>query len=82
MDGLTAFLRGKGLRMTGNRRAILQVLLKAKEPLGLEQIQSNAVRYVSDGEPPDFATVFRMMTLLGRIEAGAQGQPGPLVKSF
>lgn len=68
LDGLTALLRGKGLRMTGNRRAILQVLLKAKEPLGLEQIQSKAVRYVHDGEPPDFATVFRMMTVLEELK--------------
>ena len=68
LDGLTALLRGRGLRMTGNRRAILQVLLKAKAPLGLEQIQSKAVRYVSDGASPDFATVFRMMTLLEELK--------------
>ena len=40
LDGLTQLLRSKGLRITGNRRAILQVLLKAKEPLGLDQIQT------------------------------------------
>ena len=68
LDGLTELLRSKGLRMTGNRRAILQVLLKAREPLGLEQIQSAAVRHVKDGEPPDFATVFRMMALLEELK--------------
>lgn len=68
LDGLVTLLRSKGLRMTGNRRAILQVLLKAKEPLGLEQIQSAAVRHVKDGEPPDFATVFRMMALLEELK--------------
>ena len=68
LDGLTELLRSKGLRMTANRRAILQVLLKAREPLGLEQIQSEAVRYAQGGEPPDFATVFRMMALLEELK--------------
>ena len=68
LDGLTELLRSKGLRMTGKRRAILQVLLKAKEPLGLEQIQSEAVRYAQGDEPPDFATVFRMMVVLEELK--------------
>ena len=68
LDGLVAVLRGKGLRMTGNRRAILQVLLKAREPVGLDQIQSEAVRHAKGGEPPDFATVFRMMALLEELK--------------
>ena len=68
LDGLTALLRSNGLRMTANRRAILQVLLKAKEPLGLEQIQAAAARPASGGEAPDFATVFRMMARLEELK--------------
>ncbi len=68
LDGLAELLRSKGLRMTGNRRAILQALLKAKKPLGLEEIQTEAVRQSKGGEPPDFATVFRMMALLEELK--------------
>ena len=68
LDGLTALLRGKGLRMTANRRAILQVLLNAREPMSLEQIQHDALRHVSDGDAPDFATVFRMMTVMEELK--------------
>ena len=68
LEGLVDLLRRKGLRMTGNRRAILQVLLKAREPLSLEQIQEGAVRYAESGEAPDFATVFRMMALMEELK--------------
>ena len=68
LASLVALLRRKGLRMTGNRRAILQVLLKAREPLSLEQIQAGSPKYVDDGDAPDFATVFRMMTLLEELK--------------
>ena len=68
LDGLTALLRAKGLRMTANRRAILQVLLHAREPLGLDQIQYAAVRHVSNGDAPDFATVFRLMALMEELK--------------
>ncbi len=68
LEGLVALLRRKGLRMTGNRRAILQVLLKGREPLSLEQIQTAAGRYVKGGEAPDFATVFRMMNLMEELK--------------
>ena len=68
LDGLVALLRSKGLRMTSNRRAILQVLLATREPLSLEQIQHDAVRHVSDGDAPDFATVFRMMTVMEELK--------------
>ncbi len=68
LDGLIALLRRKGLRMTPNRRAILRVLLAAKAPLSLEQIQAAGARYVPSKEPPDFATVFRMMTLLEELK--------------
>lgn len=68
LDGLATLLRRKGLRMTANRRAILSVLLSAREPLSLEQIQRGAAGHVSDGEAPDFATVFRMMTLMDELK--------------
>lgn len=68
LEGLVALLRRKGLRMTGNRQAILQVLLKGREPLSLEQIQTAASRYVKGGEAPDFATVFRMMNLMEELK--------------
>lgn len=68
LGGLTILLRNKGLRMTTNRRAILQVLLNADGPLSLEQIQQGALRHVSDGDAPDFATVFRMMTVMEELK--------------
>ena len=68
LEGLVDLLRGKGLRMTGNRRAILQVLLAAREPLSLEQLQEGAGRYVQGGDAPDFATVFRMMALMEELK--------------
>ncbi len=68
LEGLTALLRSRGLRMTGNRRAILEVLLHAGEPLGLEQIQSAATRHTRAGDAPDFATVFRMMAVLEEMK--------------
>ena len=68
LEGLTALLRSRGLRMTGNRRAILKVLLHAGEPLGLEQIQSAAARHTRAGDAPDFATVFRMMAVLEEMK--------------
>ena len=60
----SSHLRQKGLRITANRRAILKVLLSAEVPLSLKQIQAGAVEHGLDGDPPDFVTVFRMMTLL------------------
>ena len=68
LDGLTSLLRRKGLRMTANRRAILQVLLNARGPLSLEQIQRDAARHARDGDAPDFATVFRMMILMEELK--------------
>ena len=60
LAGLEALLRRKGLRMTDNRRAILQALLEADSPLSLEEIQTQGGKHVPDGDAPDFA----MMTLL------------------
>lgn len=68
LAGLETLLRRKGLRMTGSRRAILRVLLDAQAPLSLDQIQTAGGRPGPDGEAPDFATVFRMMTLLEELK--------------
>ena len=54
--------------MTGNRRAILQVLLQARAPLSLEQIQEGAARYAEGGDAPDFATVFRTMAVMEELK--------------
>ena len=56
------------MRITTNRTAILQVLLNADGPLSLEQIQSASVQHASDGDAPDFATVFRTMTLMDELK--------------
>lgn len=63
-EAIITRLRGEGLRMTESRRKILDVLFEADKPLSLQEIQDRAV---SDGESPDYATVFRMMTLLEKL---------------
>lgn len=82
LEGLVALLRSKGLRMTENRRAILQVLLEAREPLSLEQAQSLAVAYVKGGDAPDFATVFRMMNLLEELKLARKVHLGRSTSHF
>jgi Fe2+ or Zn2+ uptake regulation protein len=67
LESLVEVLRGRGLRMTANRRALLHALLAATVPQSLEQLQSAAARYNAGHEVPDFATVFRMMTLLEEL---------------
>ena len=57
-------LRGEGMRVTGSRRSILDVLFEAGKPLSLQEIQDLAT---AKGESPDYATVFRLMTLLERL---------------
>jgi Fe2+ or Zn2+ uptake regulation protein len=57
-------LRGEGMRITATRRSILQVLFEAEKPLALQEIQERAA---ARGGEPDYATVFRMMTLLENL---------------
>ena len=57
-------LRGEGLRITAGRRTILDVLFHAERPLSLQEIQDLAA---SEGDGPDYATVFRMVALLDRL---------------
>ena len=54
-------LRNEGMRITKSRRNILDVLFETAKPLSLQEIQDLAS---AKGEAPDYATVFRMMTLL------------------
>lgn len=57
-------LRREGLRITAGRRTILNVLFHAERPLSLQEIQDLAA---SEGDGPDYATVFRMVSLLDRL---------------
>ena len=54
-----AWLRGQGLRVTGGRVAIIQLLDASKVPLTLHQIQKKAGAHACD-----FATVFRFISIL------------------
>jgi Fur family ferric uptake transcriptional regulator len=60
--GLGQYLQEQGMRMTEGRRAILQVLFAAREPLSLEEIMVRAAQEAA--RKPDYATVFRLVTLL------------------
>lgn len=64
VDSVLDRLRGEGMRVTGSRRGILEVLFEAGRPLTLQEIQDEAA---ARGEGPDYATVFRMITLLERL---------------
>jgi Fur family ferric uptake transcriptional regulator len=61
LDSIIDLLRANGMRITKSRVRILETLLRAKKPLSLEDIQRGAT---TDGSTPDYATVFRVMTLL------------------
>jgi len=57
-------LRVEGLRITAGRRNIIDVLFRAERPLSLQDIQELAD---AEGGGPDYATVFRMISLLDRL---------------
>ena len=59
LDAIVELLRANGMRITRNRLQILAALLRAERPLSLDEIQARV-----DGDAPDYATVFRVMTLL------------------
>ena len=63
-DAVLNRLRDEGLRITAGRRNILNVLFEAERPLSLQEIQELAA---SQGNSPDYATVFRMIALLDRL---------------
>jgi Fur family ferric uptake transcriptional regulator len=64
LNAILELLRSHGLRITKSRQKILETLLAAQEPLSLEEIQR---RSSEGGMVPDFATVFRVMTLLENL---------------
>ena len=64
-DAIVELLRDHGMRITKNRTRILDTLLQADKPLSLDEIQSRAGL---QGSVPDYATVFRVMTLLERLQ--------------
>jgi Fur family transcriptional regulator, ferric uptake regulator len=63
LDAIVELLRANGMRITRNRLQILDALLRAEEPLSLDEIQTRV-----DGDAPDYATVFRVMTLLESLQ--------------
>jgi Fur family ferric uptake transcriptional regulator len=64
LKAILELFRSHGLRITKSREKILETLLAAEEPLSLEEIQR---RSSQDDVAPDFATVFRVMTLLENL---------------
>lgn len=65
VEGILARLRAEGMRITKGRRSILEVLFSSKGPLSLVEIQQKAAEISAD--KPDYATVFRLMTLLEQL---------------
>jgi Fur family transcriptional regulator, ferric uptake regulator len=63
LDAIVELLRANGMRITRNRLQILDALLRAERPLSLDEIQTRV-----DGDAPDYATVFRVMTLLESLQ--------------
>lgn len=64
-EALGESLREQGLRLTEGRRAILQVLFSARQPLSLPEIEQAAGAIAK--KKPDYATVFRLLTLLEEL---------------
>ena len=63
LDAIVELLRANGMRITRNRLQILEALLRAERPLSLDEIQARV-----DGDAPDYATVFRVMTILESLQ--------------
>jgi Fe2+ or Zn2+ uptake regulation protein len=64
-ESVTEILRREGLRITRNRRGILQALFESARPMSLQEIQSAASS--QEGARPDYATVFRMILLMEKL---------------
>jgi Fur family transcriptional regulator, ferric uptake regulator len=64
-EAIVALLRANGMRITRNRIQIIDTLLQAEKPLSLDEIQTRAG---VKAEVPDYATVFRVMTLLEHLQ--------------
>src|ERR1700719_3644013 len=65
LDAILELLRANGMRITKNRIQIIDTLLRAEKPLSLDEIQS---RTGATAGVPDYATVFRVMTVLENLQ--------------
>ena len=65
LDAIVELLRANGMRITKNRIQIIDTLLRAEKPLSLDEIQT---RTGAEAGIPDYATVFRVMTLLESLQ--------------
>src|SRR5580704_17901405 len=65
LDAILELLRANGMRITKNRIQIIDTLLRAEKPLSLDEIQS---RTGVNAGAPDYATVFRVMTVLENLQ--------------
>jgi Fur family ferric uptake transcriptional regulator len=65
LDAILELLRANGMRITKNRTQIIETLLRAEKPLSLDEIQS---RTGATAGAPDYATVFRVMTVLENLQ--------------
>jgi Fe2+ or Zn2+ uptake regulation protein len=64
-EAIVSLLRTNGMRITKIRIQIIDTLLQAEKPLSLDEIQTRAG---IKAEAPDYATVFRVMTLLENLQ--------------
>jgi Fur family ferric uptake transcriptional regulator len=65
LNAIVALLRANGMRITKNRIQIIDTLLRAEKPLSLDEIQA---RTGAETGTPDYATVFRVMTVLENLQ--------------
>ena len=64
LEAIVELLRANGMRITKNRTQIIDTLLRAEKPLSLDEIQA---RTGKNAGAPDYATVFRVMTVLEHL---------------
>jgi Fur family ferric uptake transcriptional regulator len=65
LEAIVELLRANGMRITKNRTQIIDTLLRAEKPLSLDEIQE---RTGANEGMPDYATVFRVMTVLEHLQ--------------
>src|ERR1700722_2932231 len=65
LEAIVELLRANGMRITKNRIQIIDTLLQAEKPLSLDEIQT---RIGGDAGASDYATVFRVMTVLENLQ--------------
>jgi Fur family ferric uptake transcriptional regulator len=65
LEAIVELLRANGMRITKNRIQIIDTLLRAEKPLSLDEIQE---RTGANEGMPDYATVFRVMTVLENLQ--------------